>query len=230
MKTNPQIQPIRLIIIDDQTIFRQSLKLLLSEWKDIEVVGDTSCGRQGLFLIYELKPSLVITGIILSDMDGFDLIRQIKEHDPKVEILVLSMHKNPQLLFRAIKTGCRGYILKTEPADELKKAIFTVAKSRNYISPQIVADFINYCIQSADVSDCHFQASTLTHRESEICEHVVQGRSTDEMASDLFISPKTVRVHVANAMKKLSCHTRTELVLRLMDMIEKQSQPFMHIH
>ncbi|MDH4321207.1 MAG: response regulator transcription factor [Desulfobulbaceae bacterium] len=216
MTTDKTNQPITIVIVDDHLLFRQSLSTMLANIPEFEVVGATGDGRESLRLIDRLKPTVVILDISMPGLGGLDLAPRIRETGLPTEILMLSMHDNSNYVYRAFKAGCRGYVLKSDSSEELQRAIIAVAKKETYLSPGIASDFIDHLLARAEMGDS--PASLLTPREQEICRLVAQGRTTDQLAADLCISPKTVRVHVANVMKKLSCQSRTELALRLQEM------------
>lgn len=216
MSTDKINQPISIVIVDDHLLFRQSLTTMLANIPELEVIGATGDGRESLRLIDRLKPMVVILDISMPGLGGLDLAPRIREASPQTEVLMLSMHDNSNYVYRAFKAGCRGYVLKSDSADELHRAITVVARKETYLSPGIASEFIDHLLARAETGDS--PASLLTPREQEICGLVAQGRTTDQLAADLCISPKTVRVHVANVMKKLSCQSRTELALRLQEM------------
>lgn len=213
--TEKKNKPISIVLVDDHLLFRQSIKVLLSDMPDFVVVGESGDGRESLLMIEKLQPSVVILDITMSGLGGLELAPGIKKIAPKAKTIMLTMHENPEYVYRAFKVGCQGYVLKSDSADDLAKAIKVVAKGETYLSPGITSDFISHLISKADAGDT--SPSLLTPREQEVCSLVAQGRSTEQISADLFISPKTVRVHVANIMAKLSCKTRTELVLRLQE-------------
>ena len=216
MSTAKTDQPITIVIVDDHLLFRQSLTTMLANVGGLDVIGATGDGRESLRLIDRLQPKVAILDISMPGLGGLDLAPRIRESAPKTEILMLSMHDNSNYVYRAFKAGCRGYVLKSDSAEELQRAIMVVAQGETYLSPGIASEFIDHLLARAEMSDS--PASLLTPREQEICRLVAQGRTTEQLAADLCISPKTVRVHVANVMKKLSCQSRTELALRLQEM------------
>ncbi|MCK5544249.1 MAG: response regulator transcription factor [Desulfobulbaceae bacterium] len=208
-------ESVKIVLVDDHLLFRQSLESLLAACPEIEVVGKAGSAREGINLVERLRPDVVILDISMDGMSGLEAAPRIREMVPMTEILILSMHDNPNYVYQAFKVGCRGYVLKSDSAKELKQAIMTTATGRAYFSPGITTDFVNCFIVGTDMNNK--SPFMLTPREQEICNHVMQGRSTDEMAADLCISPKTIRVHVANVMKKLSCRSRSELILKLQE-------------
>ena len=211
-----QSDRITTLLIDDHLLFRESLCSILATSSNIEIIGATGDGRESLRLIGRLHPKIVILDISMPGLGGLDLAPRIREISPKTEILMLSMHDNSNYVYRAFKAGCRGYALKSDSAESLSRAITVVARGETYLSPGIASDFIDHLLNRAEMGDS--PASLLTPREQEICHLVAQGRTTDQLAADLCISPKTVRVHVANVMKKFSCQSRIELALRLQQM------------
>ena len=210
---NVHQERISVLLIDDHLLFRESLCSILASVDSIEIVGATGDGRESLRMIDRLKPAVVILDISMPGLGGLDLAPRIRETSPQTEILMLSMHDNSNYVYRSFKAGCRGYALKSDSAKSLQRAIMAVVRKETYLSPGIASEFIDHLLNRAEMGDS--PASLLTPREQEICRLVAQGRTTDQLATDLCISPKTVRVHVANVMKKFSCQSRIELALRL---------------
>lgn len=204
------------LLVDDHLLFRESLCAILATSPDIDIVGATGDGRESLRLIERHQPMVVILDISMPGLGGLEMAPRIREVSPKTEILMLSMHDNSNYVYRAFKAGCRGYALKSDSAASLQQAIAVVAQKETYLSPGIASEFIDHLLNRAEMGNS--PASLLTPREQEICHLVAQGRTTDQLAADLCISPKTVRVHVANVMKKFSCQSRIELALRLQQM------------
>ena len=205
--------PLRLLLVDDHLLFRQSLSSMLASWPDVEIVSECGEGKECLQLVERLQPDVIVLDITLEGRSGLDLAPRIQELAPESKILILSMHHNVNFVYRAFKIGCKGYVLKSDSIDELKKGIKTVGLGKNYLSSGIASDFLDHIISQVECNNNSL--SLLTQREKEVCSLLVQGRSTDEMADDLCVSPKTIRVHVANLKKKLGCKSRTELILNL---------------
>ena len=123
------------------------------------------------------------------------------------------MHNNQDYIYRAFKGGCRGYALKSCSADELEKAIKTVAQGRTYLSPQVVSHFIDHVVAKTGVA----AEGLLTRRERQIGNLLLLGQSSEQIAAELFISSNTVRVHIGKLKKKLACTSRTALILLLQE-------------
>ncbi len=149
-------------------------------------------------------------------LGGLDLAPRIRSIAPDTKILILSMHEDTGYAHRAFKAGARGYALKSDSTDELRRAIMTVTRGVTYLSPGIATDFIDHLLAHPKTTPAH--PPLLTPREQELCRLLAQGLTTEQLAAALKISPKTVRVHVANIMKKFSCRSRIELALQLRQM------------
>jgi DNA-binding NarL/FixJ family response regulator len=215
-------EPISVVIVDDHQLFRQSLKIMISRWEGISTVGETGEWKKSLDIIEEKQPTLAILDISMPGLGGIELAPRIRKLSPTTQIMILSMHGDSNHVYRAFKAGCRGFVLKSDSAEELEMAIRTVARRKTFLSPSTSSLFINKLIsQTEDAEGTIF--TELTQREQEIGRQLLQRRSTTDIGKDLCISPKTVRVHITNMMKKLSCHSRDELTFRLQEMLSPVS-------
>jgi len=205
--------PLRVLLVDDHLLFRQSLSSTLSSWPEVKVVSECGAGKECLQLVKQLQPDMIILDITLEGLSGLDLAPRIRESAPESKIIILSMHHNVKFVYRAFKAGCKGYVLKSDSLEELKKGIKVVGMGKSFLSSGIASDFLDHMITQAELTATG--SSLLTPREKEVCSLLVQGRKTEEMADDLCVSPKTIRVHIANLRKKLCCKSRTELILQL---------------
>ena len=208
------------VIVDDHQLFRQSLKIMMSKWSGIEIVGETGDWQESLKMIETNRPNVAILDISMPGLGGLELAPRIRKISPSTQIMILSMHGDSNHVYRAFKMGCRGFVLKSDSAEELELAIRTVARRKAFLSPSTSSLFINKIIAQAD-EDNSSLFSELTQREKEIARQLLQHRATAELALDLHISPKTVRVHITNMMRKLSCSTRDELIFRLKEMLSQ---------
>lgn len=204
---------IRVLLVDDHTILRNGLRLLLNAQPDIEVVGEASDGRQGVGEALHLLPDVVIMDITMPDMNGIDATRQIKRHAPDVRVLVLTMHENEAYLFQGLRAGASGYMLKESADTELISAIRIVQNGRFYLSPaaqsMMVGDYLQRVRAGGEERDSY---NDLTEREREILKLVAEGFTNNQIAEKLVISPKTVDTHRTHVMDKLNLHSRGELV------------------
>ncbi|MEW6429678.1 MAG: response regulator transcription factor [Thermodesulfobacteriota bacterium] len=212
------MRKIPVIIVDDHKLFRQSLKIMISKWEQIEIAGETGDWQECLRLVQSTRPKVAILDISMPGLGGIELAPRIRKISPLTQVLILSMHGDSNHVYRAFKAGCRGFVLKSDSAEELEAAILTVAKRNTYLSPATSSVFINKLIsQKRQLDDSLF--SELTQREQEIGRQLIQRRTTTEIGRDLSISPKTVRVHITNMLRKLGCASRDDLRHCLQEML-----------
>jgi len=173
---------IRILLVDDHTILRAGLKMMLNAQTDMEVIGEAHDGRQAIQESQRLHPDIVLMDITMPDMNGIESTRQIKKVLPDVKILILTMHENDEYVFQALRAGASGYIM--------------------------VGDYLQR-VNAGEEKDSY---SILTEREREILKLVAEGFTNNQIAERLVISPKTVDTHRTHIMDKLNLHSRAELV------------------
>jgi two-component system response regulator NreC len=202
--------PIQVLIVDDHTIFRSGLNLLLSSESDIEVVGECGDGNEAIEVASSLKPDVVLMDVGMPVVNGFEATRRIKEINPEIDILVLTMHRSDEYFFNMLEAGASGYILKGAETDELINAVRVVSRGEAFLYPsmarRLVQEFLN---KSSSASS---SVSILSAREKEIMRLIADGYSNKEIADLLVISPSTVHSHRTNIMHKLELNSRYELV------------------
>jgi DNA-binding NarL/FixJ family response regulator len=206
------------VLVDDHTLLRQGIISMLAKFKDVEVVGQAGDGIEGLRVIAQHQPNVAILDITMQGMSGIEMIPSIRGVATKTNIVMYSMHDNADFIQQAMQAGSRGYVLKLDPPGELEIAIRTVHAGQTYLSPTVSTKIIDTMIigKQPEVAKT---SSTLTPREQEIASLIGQGFNTAKVATILFISPKTVRVHRANIMKKMDCQSTSELIVRLHDQL-----------
>jgi DNA-binding NarL/FixJ family response regulator len=201
---------IRVLLADDHNIVREGLRSLLEKDPEIEVVAMADNGRTAVQLAGELKPDVAILDIAMPEMNGIEATRRITRDDPEIKVLALSMHSARRFVTEALSAGAKGYLLKDCAAEELVRAIRTVAANETYLSPKvaglIVKDYLKHSPDSAPSAE-----SFLTNREREILQLIAEGESTKEIAFKIGVSIKTVETHRQQIMKKLNLHSVAEL-------------------
>jgi two-component system nitrate/nitrite response regulator NarL len=195
----------RVVIADDHAIFRQGLRELLSGEPSIDVLGTASNGAEALSVVNSLKPDILILDISMPIIDGYEVARLIRQQDLPMKILMLSMHKEPASVKKALAVGADGYILKEDAFDDLVSAIKAVTAGKKFISSSAG--------KQLDTPDSDEAEDRLSPREKEIVTLIAEGKSTKEIAAFLGISAKTVETHRQRIMDKLGCHKATEIVL-----------------
>ena len=206
---------VRVVLIDDHDLLRRGIKTMLESESDIEVVGEADDGTRALALVEETLPDVVIIDVVMPNKDGIEATREIKDHFPKVGVVVLSGHDEQQFVFDALKAGASGYLLKTAELDEVVTTVKSVAQGEGKLDPslafQVLSEFQNY--QSQDVSDVY---QPLTPREREILKLMSEGLPNKTIASRLQISERTVTTHVANIYSKLHVNNRVSAIQEAM--------------
>jgi DNA-binding NarL/FixJ family response regulator len=207
--------PVRLLIADDHEIVRKGLRTVLETRQGWAVVAEASDGREALEKAEEFNPHVTILDISMPAMNGLEAARRIQKRVPETKILVLSVHDSDSLIQQVLETGARGYILKSDAARDLVTAVDALLCNKTFFTrrvEQVVQE--GYLGKAASEEDDgpEVNALRLTARQREIVQLLAEGKSSKEVATELDISVKTAETHRANIMRRLECHSVTELV------------------
>lgn len=203
---------IRVLLVDDHTLVRQGLRQLLEEEQDIEVVGEASDGAEVVDRVRELLPDVILMDINMPIVDGVAATRQVQRDFPDIGVIILSMYRQDQYVFEAVRAGARGYLLKSARASEVTAAIRAVAAGSALIDPTIAGNLLKEfqrltpSAQSAQGN----KLEQLTERETEILRLVSTGASNKEIANTVYLSEKTVKNYLSNIFKKLQLNDRVQ--------------------
>src|SRR5689334_2230019 len=190
------MDPIRVLIADDHTLFRDGLRSLLASIPDVEVVGEASSGTEVLTRAMDLQPDVILMDIQMPDINGIEATRQILRTSPHMGIIVLTMFKDDDSVFAAMRAGARGYVLKGADQAVLLRALRAVASGESLFGPEIAQRLIGFFANLEPTSRPELFPE-LTDREREILGLIAQGQTNAEIAEKLVISLKTVRNHVS---------------------------------
>jgi DNA-binding NarL/FixJ family response regulator len=210
----PRREPIRVVVVDDQELFRRGLIMLVAAEEDIEVVGEASDGDEAAELAASTVPNVVLMDVRMPKRSGIEACRTIKQVAPSAKIIMLTVSDEEGDLYDAIKNGASGYLLKDASIDQVAQAIRVVADGQSLISPSMAAKLLEEFKTISSVgSKPDVIMPKLTDRELEVLNLVARGLNNREIARDLYISENTVKNHVRNILEKLQLHSRMEAVM-----------------
>jgi len=200
------MMPTRVLLADDHALIRQGLKALL-ESQGFQVVGEASDGQATLRSAEKTHPDVAILDISMPVLNGMDAARELKKSSPKTKIILLTQHDEDQYVTEALRAGAKGYVLKSQAAEDLVQAIREVCRGSVYLSPSISRSVVD-----AYISKTYVSTDPLSGRERQVLQLVGEGMSTKDIAIQLGISVKTAESHRARLMKKLDIHETASLV------------------
>jgi DNA-binding NarL/FixJ family response regulator len=201
--------PVSVMLADDHAVVRDGLRALLEGGNDLQVVGVAGNGREAVAEALRLRPDIVIMDIAMPELDGVEATRRIVERSPETRVLILSMYLSAEHIYRALQAGAQGYVLKESAGEEVVDAIRALRAGKRYLSHRITETVIDdYLREGTNVSPL----DSLSLRERDVLQLVVEGRTNAAIAQALSLSPKTVETYRARIMKKLKVRDTVELV------------------
>ncbi|WP_059171758.1 response regulator transcription factor [Bacillus sp. FJAT-27445] len=203
---------IKLMLVDDHAVLRDGLKNILDLEQDIKVVGEAVSGEDALRKVPEIMPDVILMDINIPDKNGIEVTGLIKKDHPSIKILILTMFDHDEYFMSAIREGADGYLLKDAPSQHVIEAIRSVARGQSVIAPSMTKKFLSFNQQPPEQSK-EKKDDLLTEREKEVLLCLVQGMNNKEIAQALFISDKTVKIHVSKIFKKLDVKSRSQVVI-----------------
>jgi DNA-binding NarL/FixJ family response regulator len=216
------------LLVDDQTLVRQGIRLLLEVETDIQVVGQASNGREAVQQVETLRPDVVLMDVRMPEMDGIQATHALSERFPEVGVIILTTFDDDEIVFEGIKAGARGYLLKDVSSEEMAEAVRKVAAGGALIQPRItrkvLAEFSRMAAGGGEKAAVKPTASPqplaepLTEREKEVLRALASGLSNREIAERLVITEGTVKNHVSNLIDKLGVRDRTQAVLKAQEL------------
>jgi len=201
--------PVTVMLADDHAVVRDGLRALLEGGHDLQVIGVDGNGREAVAEAQRLRPDIVIMDIAMPELDGVEATRRIVERCPETRVLILSMYLSAEHIHRALQAGAQGYVLKESAGEEVVEAIRALRAGKRYLSHRITETVIDdYLRDGSNLSPL----DSLSLRERDVLQLVVEGRTNALIAQSLSLSPKTVETYRARIMKKLKVHDTVELV------------------
>ncbi len=204
--------PIKILIVDDHTLFRKGLISLLQQQPDMEVVGDAMDGEEGVQMAEALMPDVILMDVNMPKVNGIQATQAIRDRLPGAHIMMLTVSEEDSDLFSAVKAGARGYLLKNVEPDQLIKAIHLLSRGEVVIPHAMASKLLNEFSSIAQKIDAPAESklNPLTKREQEILQLLAKGGSNKEIANTLCISEHTVKIHLKNILKKLHMNNRVQ--------------------
>ncbi|MBC1498979.1 response regulator transcription factor [Listeria weihenstephanensis] len=204
---------IRVLVVDDHAVVRSGLAFVINSQEDMTVVGDAADGLEAYLETERHTPDVVLMDLSMPPGEnGLVTTKRIKDNFPDTKVLILTMHDDEEYLFRALKLGASGYILKNAKDDELLEAIRTLQEGEMYIYPKVTTALVRQFLQQNNGEKINTSYVQLSNREQEVLPLIALGYGNKEIANKLCISVKTVETHKSNIMNKLDLSTRAEIV------------------
>jgi len=204
---------LKLLLADDHEIVRRGLKSILETQRDCEIVGEAADGRQAVALVKELNPDIVILDISMPALNGLEATRQILKIRPQTKILILTVHESDPLIRDVLDAGARGYILKTDAGRDLITAVESLRRNKTFFTSRVSQMILDGFLKGdSRPTSSDGGGIRLTPRQREIVQLLAEGKSSKEVAVALDLSVKTAETHRANIMRKLDCHSVSEVV------------------
>lgn len=205
------------LVADDHSILREGLRALLSNTSDLEVIGEAEDGQDTIEKVRQLQPQLVLLDLSMPVINGTEAIRVIKQRNPEIKIIVLTVHKSEEYVRATLDAGADGYVLKDDTSHDLLTSIRNVRKGKVHLSPGICDKIINGYLAHPAEARTRRSWDQLTIREREVLKLIAEGNKNREIAEHLSVSIKTVEKHRSNLMKKLDLHCISALTTYAID-------------
>jgi len=208
---------IRVLLVDDQSLFREGLETLLSIHKDIQVVGQAGNGREAVDLALKLRPDVILMDVQMPVLDGVGATRRLKGSLPNCRVIVLTTFDDKEIVFDALRAGAVGYLLKDVRSAQLAESIRVTARGESFLEPSVAAKVVaEFSRVSSLVTAASSEAlpEPLSEREIEVLRLLTAGLSNREIAERLIISAGTAKTHIHNLCGKLGARNRTEAAMR----------------
>lgn len=200
---------IRIVVVDDHTLFRRGLVGLLAEMDGFDVVGEAANGQDAIFIIQAQKPDIILLDVNMPEMSGVETLNAMKKKELNFPVLMLTISQHEEDLIGAIHAGANGYLLKNTEPETLRQTIKQVVAGKSVLAPEITEQVFRL-VRSGQLET----ASVLTEREVEVLQYLAQGLTTAQTGSKMFISENTVKTHIRHILAKLEVSNRAEAVAK----------------
>jgi DNA-binding NarL/FixJ family response regulator len=202
---------VRVLLVDDHTMLREALRLMLDKEEGIEVVGELGDGKDIMENVKKLCPDVIVMDVSMPTINGIEATRELIKANPRTRIVALSAFGYKQFIMEMMDAGALAYVIKSAAGEQLVRAIFSVARGETYLCPETAATLVASNQRGNSKDDDGHRNKRLGRREIEVLRLLAQGRTSPQIGSDLHIAPSTVDVHRRNIMEKLNMHSVAEL-------------------
>jgi len=206
------VTAIRVLIADDHVIVRDGVRLILEAQPDMAVVGEASDGREAVKKAHALSPDVVLMDIAMPGMSGLEATAVIKKELPDVQVVVLTMHEDYQYFFAVLRAGASGYVLKGASSADLLASVRAAHEGGVYLHPTVAKNLVADYVKRMEPGEETARYGGLSERERQVLTLVAEGRTSQQIADELFLSISTVQTHRAHIMEKLKLQNRAELI------------------
>ena len=207
----------KVILVDDQVLYREALRGLIERWPEFDVIAEASDGIEAIELAIELEPDLILLDVRMPRMNGIDAAREIMRKAPEIAIVMLTVESDKDLVFEALESGIRGYLLKDTPARKLRDRLHSVMQGEATLSESVTASVVDEFARMREAVGREFgtdgdvpSSDHLTGRERDILRLVAKGKSNEEIGSELYLSVGTVKKQLSNLMLRLCLENRVQ--------------------
>jgi DNA-binding NarL/FixJ family response regulator len=204
--------PVRILVADDHEVVRGGLRAILESRAGWEVCGEAATGREAVHKARQLHPDVAVIDITMPELNGLEATRQIRKALPKTEVLILTMHESEQVVHEVLDAGARGYVLKSDAAEDLVTAVELLLDHKPFFSSRIGELMLKSFLKRRGDSSAHERRPLLTSREREIVQLLSEGKTNKETAERLGLSVRTVETHRTNLMRKLGFRSLTDVI------------------
>jgi DNA-binding NarL/FixJ family response regulator len=210
------MNPIRVLLVDDQALFREGLRTLLTAQPNLDVVGEAGNGEEALQLAAKLRPDVVLMDLRMPVLDGVAATRQLHATRPECRVIVLTTFDDDEYVFEGLRAGAVGYLLKDVPSERLVEAIRAVARGESFLQPSVTAKVVAEFARLADLAPRRAESliKPLSAREEQVLRLLAHGQTNKEIAETLVIAKGTVKNHITSILNKLGVRDRTQAALK----------------
>ena len=207
------MEPIRILLADDHTLFRKGIRTILEQMPGLEVVGEAANGEEAVARALELVPDAILMDIKMPVINGIEATQRVLKDNPHIGVVLVTMFDDPESVFAGMRAGARGYVLKEAEPDEIRIAIEAATRGEFILCPIIAKKVLERFGTNPQASPSGMPREELTHRELQVLQLAADGLANKEIADELVISAKTVKNHIANIFSKLQVNDRTQAIL-----------------